>query len=163
VVNNAGITGPIGPFKDLSHADLRRTMDTNLIGTMLVAQQAIRRWEAAGTRGRIVNISSIASTLGAPNEYVHYAATKAGVEAFTIGLGKEVAPKGIRVNAIAPGTTYTDIHASAGQPDRPARVVSRVPMARIADPKEIAAAALWLLSPGASYVTATVLRVAGGL
>jgi NAD(P)-dependent dehydrogenase (short-subunit alcohol dehydrogenase family) len=163
VVNNAGITGPIGPFKDLSQADLRRTMDTNLIGTMLVAQQAIRRWEAAGTRGSIVNISSIASTLGAPNEYVHYAATKAGVEAFTIGLGKEVAPQGIRVNAIAPGTTYTDIHASAGQPDRPARVVSRVPMARIADPKEIAAAALWLLSPGASYVTATVLRVAGGL
>jgi NAD(P)-dependent dehydrogenase (short-subunit alcohol dehydrogenase family) len=111
----------------------------------------------------MVNISSIAATLGAPGEYVHYAATKAAIDALTIGLGKEVAPLGIRVNAVAPGTAYTDIHATAGEPERPARVVSRVPMARIGEPEEIAAAVLWLLSAEASYVTATVLRVSGGL
>ena len=163
LVNNAGVTGPIGPFKDVSLANVRRTVDTNLIGTILMAQEAVRRWEAAGSSGRMVNVSSIASTLGAPHEYVHYAATKAAVEALTIGLGKEVAPKGIRVNAVAPGTAYTDIHAAAGEPNRPARVVSRVPMGRIGQPEEIATAVLWLLSDEASYVTATVLRVSGGL
>src|SRR5690606_19898066 len=130
----------------------RRTVDTNLFGPMLLAQEAVRRWEAAGIPGRMVNISSIAATLGAPHEYVHYAATKAAMEAMTIGLGKEVAAKGIRVNAVAPGTAFTDIHAAAGEPDRPARVVARVPMGRIADPAEIAAAVLWLLSDEASYV-----------
>ena len=163
LVNNAGITGRIGAFSDLSLDAMRRTIDTNLLGTMLMAQEAVRRWEAAGIAGRMVNISSIASTLGAPGEYVHYAATKAAIEALTIGLGKEVAAKGIRINAVAPGTAYTDIHAAAGAPDRPARVVSRVPLARIAEPDEIAAAVLWLLSDEASYVTATVLRVSGGL
>jgi hypothetical protein len=163
LVNNAGITGPIGAFSDVSVETMRRTIDTNLLGTMLMAREAVRRWEAAGTAGRMVNVSSIASTLGAPNEYVHYAATKAAVEALSIGLGKEVAAKGIRVNAVAPGTAYTDIHAAAGEPERPARVVSRVPMARIGEPDEIAAAVLWLLSDEASYVTATVLRVSGGL
>ena len=163
LVNNAGITGRIGPFADLPLETMRRTVETNLLGTMLMAQEAVRRWEAAGIAGRMVNISSVASTLGAAGEYVHYAATKAAVEALTIGLGKEVAAKGIRINAVAPGTAYTDIHAAAGAPDRPARVVSRVPIARIAEPDEIAAAVLWLLSDEASYVTATVLRVSGGL
>jgi NAD(P)-dependent dehydrogenase (short-subunit alcohol dehydrogenase family) len=163
LVNNAGITGPIGPFQDLTFDTLRRTVDTNLIGTALLAQEAIRRWQAAGIAGRMVNISSVASTLGAPQEYVHYAATKAAVEALTIGLGKEVAAQGIRVNAVAPGTAYTDIHAAAGEPNRPARVVARVPMGRIGQPEEIAAAVLWLLSEEASYVTATVLRVSGGV
>ena len=163
LVNNAGVTGPIGAFREASTETLRRTVDTNLVGTMLLAQEAVRRWEAADIGGRMVNISSIASTLGAPNEYVHYAATKAAVEALTIGLGKEVAAKGIRVNAVAPGTAYTGIHAAAGEPDRPARVVARVPMARIGEPDEIASAVLWLLSDEASYVTATVLRVSGGL
>jgi NAD(P)-dependent dehydrogenase (short-subunit alcohol dehydrogenase family) len=163
LVNNAGVTGRIGPFKDVPLETLRRVMDTNILGTMLPAQEAIRRWEANGIPGRMVNISSIAATLGAPNEYVHYAATKAAVDGFTIGLGKEVAPKGIRVNAVAPGTAHTDIHAAAGEPDRPNRVVARVPMARIGEPDEIAAAVLWLLSDEASYVTGTVLRVSGGL
>lgn len=163
LVNNAGVTGPIGPFKDTSVETLRRTVDTNLMAPMLLAQEAIRRWESSSIPGRMVNISSIASTLGAPNEYVHYAATKAAIEAMTIGLGKEVAAKGIRINAVAPGTAYTDIHAAAGEPDRPARVVSRVPMGRIGAPDEIASAVLWLLSDEASYVTATVLRVSGGL
>jgi len=111
----------------------------------------------------MVNISSIASTLGAPGEYVHYAATKAGVEALTIGLGKELAPCGIRINAVAPGTVHTDIHAAAGEPDRPARVVSRIPSGRVGEPDEIAAGVLWLLSDEASYVNATVLRISGGL
>jgi len=163
LVNNAGITGPIGSFKDLTFDTLRRIVDTNLIGTALLAQEAVRRWEAAGIAGRMVNISSSASTLGAPHEYVHYAATKAAVEALTIGLGKEVAAQGIRINGVAPGIAYTDIHAAAGEPNRPARVVSRVPMGRIGEPEEIAAAVLWLLSEEASYVTATVLRVSGGV
>jgi NAD(P)-dependent dehydrogenase (short-subunit alcohol dehydrogenase family) len=163
LVNNAGVTGPIGRFQDATIETFRRTIDTNLLGPMMLAQEAVRRWEAAGIAGRMVNISSIASTLGAPNEYVHYAATKAAIEAMTIGLGKEVAPKGIRVNAVAPGTAFTDIHAAAGEPDRPARVVQRVPMGRIGDPVEIAEAVMWLLSDEASYVTATVLRASGGL
>jgi NAD(P)-dependent dehydrogenase (short-subunit alcohol dehydrogenase family) len=163
LVNNAGVTGPIGLFRDTTVETLRRTVDTNLLGPMMLAQEAIRRWEAGGIEGRMVNISSIASTLGAPNEYVHYAATKAAIEAMTIGLGKEVASRGIRINAVAPGTAFTEIHAAAGEPDRPARVVQRVPMRRIGEPGEIAEAVMWLLSDEASYVTATVLRVSGGL
>lgn len=163
VVNNAGITGRLGPFQDLPLDTLRRTIDVNLTGTMLLAQEAIRRWDRAGIPGRMVNVSSIAARLGAPHEYIHYAATKAAVEAFTIGLGKEVAGRGIRVNAVSPGTTYTDIHAAGGDPDRPARVAPRVPMGRIAQPQEIAAAVLWLLSDEASYVTASVLAVTGGV
>lgn len=162
LVNNAGITGPIGRFASVSDETLSRVIDTNVTGTMRLAREAIRRWDAAGTAGRMVNISSAAATLGGPHEYVHYAATKAAVEAFTAGLGKEVAASGIRVNAVSPGFTYTDIHAAAGEPERPARVVSRVPMGRIANPEEIAPAVIWLLSDEASYVTATVLRVSGG-
>jgi NAD(P)-dependent dehydrogenase (short-subunit alcohol dehydrogenase family) len=163
LVNNAGATGRIGSFRDADLATLRRTLDTNVLGTMLMAQEAVRRWGDARIEGRMVNISSIASTLGAPNEYVHYAASKAAVEAFTIGLAKEVAALGIRINAVAPGTVYTDIHAAAGEPDRPSRVVSRVPMGRIGQADEIAHAVMWLLSPEASYVTGAVLRVSGGL
>ncbi|WP_119460811.1 glucose 1-dehydrogenase [Rhodospirillaceae bacterium SYSU D60014] len=163
LVNNAGVTGPIGSFRELDHAVLRRVLEVNVVGTMLCAQEAIRRWERRSTAGAIVNISSIAATLGAPNEYVHYAATKGAVESFTIGLAKELAPSGIRVNAVSPGTVFTDIHARAGEPDRPARVVSRVPMGRIGEPDEIASAVLWLLSEQASYVTGSILRVSGGL
>lgn len=163
LVNNAGITGRYGAFVDLPHEVMRRTIDVNLTGTLVMAQEAVRRWLASDTRGRMVNISSIASTLGAPGEYVHYAATKAGIDALTIGLGKEVAPSGIRVNAVAAGTAYTDIHAATGVPDRPARIAPRVPIRRIAEPDEIANAVLWLLSDEASYVTATILRVAGGV
>ncbi len=163
LVNNAGITGKHGPFTELPLEVLRRTLDVNVLGTMLFAQEAVRRWRASGVHGRIVNISSGAATLGSPGEYVHYAASKAAVDAFTLGLGKEVAGDGIRVNAVAPGTVYTDIHAAGGVPDRPARVVDRVPLERIAAPAEIAPAVAWLLSDEASYVTATILRVAGGL
>lgn len=163
VVNNAGITGPIGPFAKASAETIRRTTEVNLLGTMWLAQEAARRWLSRGTQGRMVNISSIAATLGAPGEYVHYAATKAGVEALTIGLGKELAPHGIRVNAVAPGTVRTGIHAAAGEPGRPDRVAANIPSGRPGEPHEIASAVLWLLSDEASYVTATVLRVSGGL
>lgn len=163
LVNNAGITGRIGSFQDAEIATLRRVLDVNVLGTMLCAKEAIRRWNEHSITGRMVNVSSIAAALGAPNEYVHYAATKAAVEAFTVGLGKEVAASGIRINAVSPGTVYTDIHAAAGEPERPKRVVSRIPMARIGEVDEIANAVLWLLSDEASYVTGAVLRVAGGL
>lgn len=162
LVNNAGITGRIGPFVDLPEEAMRRTIDVNLIGTMLTAQEAVRRWLERGTAGRIVNISSVAATLGAPREYVHYAASKAAVETFTIGLGKELAGQGIRVNAVSPGTAQTEIHARGGDPDRPARVARSIPMGRVGEPGEIANAVLWLLSDEASFVTASVLRVSGG-
>ncbi|KKX25719.1 SDR family oxidoreductase [Rhizobium sp. LC145] len=163
VVNNAGITGKIGHFVDLPFEILRQTLDVNVVGTMLLSQVAVRRWQAAGSKGRIVNISSVASTIGAPSEYVHYAASKAAVEAFTVGLAKEIAATGIRINAVAPGTTFTDIHATGGDPDRPHRVASKIPLGRSAEPEEIARCVLWLLSPHASYVTAAVLRAGGGL
>jgi NAD(P)-dependent dehydrogenase (short-subunit alcohol dehydrogenase family) len=163
LVNNAGVTGRLAPFREATVETMRRVLDVNLLGTMVCAQEAILRWAESGTAGRIVNLSSIAATLGAPNEYVVYAATKAGVETFTLGLAREVAAAGIRVNAVSPGTIYTDIHATAGEPDRPARVVSRVPMGRIGQPEEIAEAVVWLLSDKASYVTGTVLRVSGGV
>ncbi len=163
LVNNAGITGRIGLFQDAELSTLRRVLDVNVLGTMLCSHEAIRRWNQQGSKGCMVNISSVASTLGAAHEYVHYAATKAAVEAFTIGLAREVAAGGTRINAVAPGTVYTEIHAAAGEPGRPQRVVSRIPMARIGEADEIANAVLWLLSDEASYITGTVLRVAGGL
>jgi NAD(P)-dependent dehydrogenase (short-subunit alcohol dehydrogenase family) len=163
LVNNAGVTGPLGRFTNASVETLQDVLAVNVLGTMLCAQEAIRRWEQRGVAGAMVNISSIAAALGGPNEYVHYAASKAAVEAFTVGLAREVAASGARVNAVAPGTTLTEIHAAAGDPGRPARVASRIPLGRVAEPQEIAEAVLWLLSPQASYVTGTVLRVAGGL
>jgi len=163
LVNNAGITGRLGRFADTDIATLRRVLDVNVMGTMLCAREAARRWQERGTAGAMVNISSIAATLGAPGEYVHYAASKAAVEAFTIGLARELAASGTRVNAVAPGTALTGIHAAAGEPDRPARVAARIPMGRAGEPGEIAEAVLWLLSPQASYVTGAVLRVSGGL
>ncbi len=163
LVNNAGVTGRLGRFVDASVATLRRVLDVNVLGTMLCAQEAVRRWEEPGTAGRIVNVSSRAATLGSPGEYVHYAASKAAVETFTLGLAKEVAAQGIRVNGVAPGMIHTEIHAAAGDPGRLERVVGRVPMGRIGEPEEIAAAVLWLLSDEASYVTGAVLDVGGGI
>lgn len=163
LANNAGITGGIRPFADVGVDTLRRVLEVNVLGTMLCAQAAVRRWLQAQTAGCIVNISSAASTLGSAGEYVHYAASKGAVDTFTIGLAREVAARGIRVNAVSPGTTITDIHAASGDPDRAVRVASRIPMQRAAMPKEIAEAVVWLLSDKASYVTGTVLRVAGGL
>jgi NAD(P)-dependent dehydrogenase (short-subunit alcohol dehydrogenase family) len=164
LVNNAGITGPLGAFRDLEPDWMRQVAAVNLVGTMLCAQAALRCFAAVEVEGRsIINISSVAAQSGSPGEYVHYAATKAGVEAFTLGLAREVAAQGIRVNAVAPGTVNTGIHALAGDPGRPARIAPRVPMGRVGEPEEIAEAVAWLVSDAASYVTGAVLRVTGGL
>ena len=162
LVNNAGTTGRITRFVELDLPTLRRVIDVNLIGCMLCSQEALRRW-AGGAGGVIVNLSSVAAATGSPGEYVHYAATKAAVEAFTRGLAREVAQHGIRVNAVAPGTVQTGIHAQGGDPERPARVAPRIPLGRVGQPEEIAAAILWLLSDAAAYTTGSVLTVAGGL
>ncbi|MEU4678733.1 SDR family oxidoreductase [Micromonospora sp. NPDC023737] len=160
LVNNAGVTSPIGPFVDLDPADLRRVVDVNLIGYVLCAQQAARRMNAGAA---IVNVSSAAATLGSPNEYIHYAAVKAATDTLTLGLAKELAARGIRVNGVAPGIIRTDIHAVSGVPDRADRAVGRIPLGRAGEPDEVATAIAWLLGPEASYTTGTVLRVAGGL
>ncbi|MFG1888889.1 SDR family oxidoreductase [Micromonospora sp. NPDC049051] len=160
LVNNAGVTSPIGAFVDLDPADLRHVVDVNLIGYVLCAQQAARRMSHGGA---IVNVSSVAATLGSPGEYIHYAAVKAATDTLTTGLAKELAPRGIRVNAVAPGIIRTDIHALSGQPDRPDRAAGRIPLGRPGEPDEVAGAIAWLLGPDATYTTGTVLRVAGGL
>jgi NAD(P)-dependent dehydrogenase (short-subunit alcohol dehydrogenase family) len=163
LVNNAGITGQYGPFAQLSDAVLRRTFDVNVLGTMTLTREVVRRWQATRVPGRIVNLSSMAAITGSPGEYVHYAATKAALDAFTVGLGRELARDGIRVNAVAAGTVATDIHAAGGAPDRPARVAPLIPLGRVATPEEIADSVLWLLSDEASYVTGSIVRVSGGL
>jgi NAD(P)-dependent dehydrogenase (short-subunit alcohol dehydrogenase family) len=160
LVNNAGVTSPIGPFVDLDLADLRRVVDVNLVGYILCAQQAARRM-AAGSA--IVNVSSSAATLGSPGEYVHYAATKAATDALTVGLAKELGPRSIRVNAVSPGIIRTEIHALSGEPDRPRRLASRIPLGRPGEVDEVAAAIAWLLGPQASFTSGAILRITGGL
>ncbi|MFE0754936.1 SDR family oxidoreductase [Inquilinus sp. NPDC058860] len=159
LVNNAGITGRNGVLADLEAETLRRVVDVNLVGPILCAREAVRRFRAAGTKGAIVSLSSIAAQTGSPGEYVHYAATKGAIESFTIGLGRELAAEGIRVNAVSPGMIRTEIHA----PGRLERVTARIPAGRPGEPEEIAEAVAWLLSDAARYATAMVLKVAGGV
>ncbi|MFJ9696287.1 SDR family NAD(P)-dependent oxidoreductase [Kitasatospora sp. NPDC101183] len=159
LVNNAGTSGPNGRLADADAAGLRRALEVNVLGYLLCARRAIRGMAASGG-GAIVNISSAAATLGSPGQYVHYAAAKAAVDAMTVGLSKEVADQGIRVNCVAPGTIWTDFHQD---PERPRKVASAIPLGRAGQPEEIAAAVSWLLSEDASYATGAVLRVAGGL
>ncbi|MEV6971637.1 SDR family oxidoreductase [Hamadaea sp. NPDC051192] len=159
LVNNAGIGSTIGPFVDLTEADLRRVVDVNVVGYFLVAQEAIRRMSAGGS---IVNVSSGAATTGSPNEYVHYAATKAAVDTMTVGLSKELGPRGIRVNTVSPGVTHTEFHVGSGEPGRADRVGPNLPLGRAGRPEEIAYAIAWLLSDEASYTTGATVRVAGG-
>ncbi|MFE9552157.1 SDR family NAD(P)-dependent oxidoreductase [Streptomyces sp. NPDC006692] len=161
LVNNAGVTGPLGRLADARTDDLRRVLDVNVLGYLLCCRRAARDMAALGG-GAIVNISSAAATLGAPGDYVHYAASKAATDALTVGLSKELGQDRIRVNAVAPGIIHTDMHATMGDPDRPARAAAGIPLGRPGEASEIAAAVAWLLSPDASYTTGTVLRVSGG-
>ncbi|MBZ4015229.1 SDR family NAD(P)-dependent oxidoreductase [Streptomyces purpurogeneiscleroticus] len=161
LVNNAGVTGPLGRLADADTAVLRRVLDVNVLGALLCCRRAAQVM-APRRAGAIVNVSSAAATLGSPGDYVHYAASKAALDALTVGLAKELGPDGIRVNAVAPGITDTDMHAAMGAPDRAARAAPGIPLGRAGEPDEIAAAIAWLLSPDASYTTGTVLRVSGG-
>ncbi|MEU4803774.1 SDR family oxidoreductase [Actinosynnema sp. NPDC023587] len=160
VVVNAGITSPVGPLADTAVTDLRRVVEVNVLGALLCARRAAQDLVAGGA---VVSVSSAAATLGSPGEYVHYAASKAAVDAMTIGLAKELGPRGIRVNAVAPGTVHTGIHELSGVPDRPHRVAPAIPLGRAGQPDEIAAAIAWLLGDEASFTTGAILRVAGGL
>lgn len=165
LVNNAGITGPLGRFADTSPDVMRRVVDVNVTGALLCARRAVLEMSTrhGGEGGAVVNISSCAATLGAPGEYVHYAASKAAVDAMTVGLAKEVAAEGVRVNSVQPGMVLTDIHATMGDPERPWRRADRVPMGRPGEADEVAGAVAWLLSAEASYTAGAVLRVSGGL
>ncbi|PRZ41993.1 NAD(P)-dependent dehydrogenase (short-subunit alcohol dehydrogenase family) [Antricoccus suffuscus] len=164
LVNNAGITGWLGKITDQKSEDIQAVFDVNCVGLFLCCKYAAREMSISlgGNGGNIVNISSGAATIGGPNEYVHYAASKAAVDAATVGLSKELGQEGIRVNAVAPGAVYTDIHAAGGQPDKAERVGSGTPLGRAGQPEEIANAVAWLMSDEASYTTGAVLRVAGG-
>ncbi len=161
LVNNAAVTGPLGRFTEVDTENLRRVVDVNLVGTLLCSRRAAQLMTARGS-GVIVNVSSAAATLGSPGEYVHYAATKAAVDALTLGLAKELGPDGVRVNAVAPGVIDTEMHATMGDPDRPRRAAGTIPLRRPGQAEEIAAAIAWLMSPDSSYATGAVLRVSGG-
>ena len=164
VVNNAGIVAPASKLADMSHERLTRMFAVNVTGAYLVAREAARRLgtDRGHAGGSLVNISSVASRLGSPNEYVDYAGSKGAVDVMTIGLSKELAPAGIRVNAVRPGLIDTEIHASGGDPGRAFRLAVNVPMARPGRADEIANAILWLLSDEASYVTGALIDVSGG-
>ncbi|MBW6392068.1 SDR family oxidoreductase [Billgrantia antri] len=164
LVNNAGILETQMRVEHMDAARLSRVLTANVVGSFLCAREAIRRMSTrhGGRGGAIVNVSSIASRLGAPNEYVDYAAAKGAIDSFTVGLAKEVASEGIRVNAVRPGVIYTEIHASGGEPGRVERVKASVPMQRGGQADEVARAILWLLSDEASYSTGALLDVTGG-
>jgi glucose 1-dehydrogenase len=165
LVNNAGATAHIGDLADTPVETVRQVLDVNLYAAVLCARQAalVMSSSRGGPGGAIVNISSGAATLGSPHEYVHYAAAKAGVDALTIGLSKELAADGVRVNAVAPGLIRTGIHADAGDAGRVDRAAARVPIGRAGEVGEVAPAVAWLLSEEAAYVTGAIIRVAGGL
>lgn len=158
VVANAGAIRATGPLVELDPADIEADLRVNLLGTILTCQAAIP--VLAKSRGSIVTIGSAAVASGSPNTYVHYAAAKAGVAVFTEGLARELAPQGIRVNCVEPGTVWTDFHED---PERPAQVAERIPLGRAGQPDEIAGAVAWLLSSDAAYATGANIRVAGGL
>lgn len=164
LVNNTGILEQQMRVDQMDVARLQRIFTTNIVGPFLCAREAVRRMSTryGGTGGTIVNVSSIAARLGAPAEYVDYAASKGAIDSFTIGLAKEVATEGIRVNAVRPGAIYTEIHSTGGEPHRVDRVKAAVPMQRGGQVEEVAHAILWLLSDEASYITGTCLDVAGG-
>ena len=164
LVNNAAITGGFSRVEAVSARTLAAVMSVNVSGAILCAREAVRRMSTrhGGQGGSIVNISSRAARIGSAGEWVHYAASKGAIDSFTIGLAREVATEGIRVNAVAPGLIETGLHAAHGAPDRLARLASTIPMQRPGTALEVAEAVLWLLSPAASYTTGAILEIGGG-
>ncbi len=164
VIINAGIVAPLDRVENYSVERIRNVMDTNVVGAFLCAREAVRAMSTrrGGSGGTIVVVSSAASYLGSPNEFVDYAASKGATDSLTIGLAKEVATDGIRVNAVRPGLIDTDIHASAGAPDRVAQLAPNIPMQRGGSADEVADVVLWLASDRSSYVTGTLVNVSGG-
>lgn len=164
LVNNAGVVDQTSRVDAMSMARFKRMFEINVYGSFVCAREAVRRMSTrhGGTGGTIVNLSSVAARLGAPGQYVDYAAAKGAIDSFTVGLAKEVAAEGIRVNAVRPGIIDTDIHASGGLPDRAREMAPQVPMQRPGSAEEVARSILWLMSPESSYTTGTVLDVTGG-
>jgi NAD(P)-dependent dehydrogenase (short-subunit alcohol dehydrogenase family) len=164
LVNNAGVVDVPSRVDAMSAARLKRMFDINIVGSFLCAREAVKRMSTrhGGAGGSIVNLSSAAARLGAPGQYVDYASAKGAIDTFTVGLAKEVALEGIRVNAVRPGVIETDIHASGGQPDRARQMAPHVPMQRAGSAMEVAQAIVWLLSDAASYTTGAVVDVTGG-
>lgn len=164
LVNNAGVLESQMRVADMTADRLDRVYATNVRGTFLCAREAVKRMSnrRGGAGGAIVNLSSIAAVMGAPHEYVDYAASKGAIDSFTVGLAKEVAGEGVRVNAVRPGVIVTDIHASGGEPGRPERVAPTIPMQRPGTAAEVAQTILWLASEDASYVTGALVDVSGG-
>ena len=164
LVNNAGILERQTRIDDMEAARFERVFATNITGSFLCAREAVKRMSTryGGEGGSIVNVGSVASTLGSPGEYVDYAASKGAIDSMTIGLAREVADEGIRVNAVRPGVIYTEIHASGGEAGRVDRVKAAVPMKRGGEPEEVARAILWLASDDASYTTGAFINVSGG-
>lgn len=164
LVNNAGVVDATARVDEMSAARLTRMMNVNVVGSILCAREAVKRMSTAhgGPGGVIVNISSVAATLGSPGLYVDYAASKGAIDTFTVGLAREVSAEGIRVNAVRPGLIDTEIHASGGEPERAHKLAHTVPMKRVGTADEIANAVVWLMSDEASYVTGTIVDVSGG-
>ena len=164
LVNNAGVLFEKAMLEEFSAERINETLRVNVTGSFLCAREAVRRMstDRGGKGGVIVNLSSAAARIGSPNEFIDYAASKGAIDAMTLGLSKEVAGQGIRVNAVRPGLIHTGIHASSGQPDRVERLQGQVPMGRGGSAEEVAESIVWLLSPAASYVTGVLLDVTGG-
>jgi NAD(P)-dependent dehydrogenase (short-subunit alcohol dehydrogenase family) len=164
LVNNAGVCAVQARVEAMDAERLAWVFGVNVIGSFLCAREAVKRMSTrhGGAGGAIVNLSSGASRLGSPGEFVDYAATKGAIDTFTLGLARETASEGIRVNAVRAGLVVTDIHASTGEPSRPERIAPTIPMRRAGSPEEIAESIVWLLSPAASYVTGALLDVTGG-
>ena len=164
LVNNAGIVDVATRVDELTVARLARMFDTNVIGSIVCAREAVRRLSSrhGGPGGSIVNLSSVAARLGAPGQYVDYAASKGAIDTFTVGLAREVATEGVRVNAVRPGVIDTEIHAAGGEPDRARRLAPIIPMQRAGTAWEIATAIVWLMSDEASYTTGSIIDVTGG-
>jgi NAD(P)-dependent dehydrogenase (short-subunit alcohol dehydrogenase family) len=164
LVNNAGIVGAKSALADMTLERMRRIFEVNVLGAYLVAREGARRMPTnrGGHGGAIVNVSSMAATLGAPGQYVDYAGSKGAVDSLTVGLARELAAAGVRVNGVRPGIIATDIHASGGEPDRAALLGPTAPMGRAGTAEEVAQAILWLLSDAASYATGTTIDISGG-